>query len=193
MKNLIKKCLLATIILFTISCNRNSGDIDEINNNLSIESIREAPDGPNGEFILIDGATSSLIRTENGITANFKTKQLIPGNAYTLWWIVFGETPGPPASLFAVGHVVGQGGNRDFSAHLNTSPNFKNPLTAEVHMVLRTHGAAVREIVDEQIGGYYGGCDESMTSPGGPGLIWPDSNQIGYCADMQVAKHPAVK
>ena len=42
--------------------------------------------------------TSTLHRNKNGITVNFKTDGLIPGNAYTLWFVVFGDAPGPPSS-----------------------------------------------------------------------------------------------
>ena len=97
----------------------------------------------NGE---IKGASATLSRKENGISANLRTIGLIPGNAYTLWFVVFGDSPGPPSSTHAAGHIVGGSGKGNFSGHLSVGDLFdnmnvfNNPLTAEVHMALRTHG-----------------------------------------------------
>lgn len=193
MKNLIKLCVLSTIILLAISCTKYPIDIKGGNSNMKSVSVMEAPDGPDGEFLKISGASSKLSRSSKGIKVKFKTNGLIPGNAYTMWWIVFGETPGPPASLYASGQVVYDSGNNILSSHLNASPDFTNPLTAEVHIVLRTHGVAVPGIIDEQIGGRLGGCDVDLTFPEGPGMIWPDSDEVGYCANIQVAEHPPVE
>jgi len=195
MKNLIKLCLVAIIILLPFSCTQDSIDgIKNFNKNENSKAsviVEERPDGfPDGDWLVVEGASSTLKRNENGITVNFKTNGLIPGNAYTLWWIVFGEVPGPPASLYATGHVVGASGTGNFSAHLSASSEFNNPQTAEVHMVLRTHGPAVPGVVNEQIGEYNGGCVVKL--PFGPGRIWPDSDEVGRCADIQVAKHPSL-
>ena len=50
-------------------------------------------------FTVILGTSSTLHRDKNGLTANFKTKELITGNAYTLWWVIWNNpenclTPG---------------------------------------------------------------------------------------------------
>jgi len=134
----------------------------------------------------IEGTSSSLHRKGDGIKVNFKTENLIPGNAYTLWWVVFGETPGPPMSTYAGGLVVGQNGKANFYARKNTGTNFSNPLTAEVHMALRTHGPAIPGMIDAQTGTMDGGCTSGF--PSGPGLH-PDSTIEGYCANVQVAIH----
>lgn len=58
----------------------------------------------------IQGTSSTIHRNINGITVNFKTDGLIPGNAYSLWFIVFGDAPGPPSGTHAAGHIVGETG-----------------------------------------------------------------------------------
>ncbi len=148
-----------------------------------------------GEII----GTSTLHRTKNGITVNFKTDGLIPGNAYTVWFVVFGDAPGPPSSTHAAGLVVGGSGKGNFSGHLSVgdifdtpSPNgslpvFNTPLTAEVHIALRTHGPAQPGMIPSQIHTLDGGCTSGF--PTGP-ILHGDSDIEGYCANIQVAMHP---
>ncbi len=157
--------------------------------------VLEKPGGfPNGEFLVIDGASSTIHRNKNGITVNFNTNGLIPGNAYTMWFVVFnvpGTPPGPPTqSSYGAGHIVGGSGNGNFSGHLNTGPGFDKPLTAEIHVVIRSHGQAVPGMIPDQIHTFEGGCNPDLTFPEGPGRIWPDSDEVGYCANVQLAIHP---
>ena len=215
MKKLGTFYLMATIIVLLISCSKdliNTNDLSNGIENFSAETltsversnnsfdapvvIREKPDGPDGEFSEIPGASSKLHRTANGITVSFKTNGLIPGNAYTLWFVVFGDAPGPPSSTHAAGHIVGGSGKGNFSAHLSIGdifdhPNvmtaFNNPLTAEVHMALRTHGPAQPGMVPLQLQTIDGGCTNGF--PSGP-VLYPDSDVVGYCANIQVGVHP---
>ncbi len=154
--------------------------------------IQENPEGPPmGPFIEIPGTSSKLHRNANGITVNFKTKNLIPNNAYTLWWVIFGDDPGPPILVtHAAGHVVGGSGKGNFSSHLSVGEIFNNPLTAEVHLALRTHGPVQPEMMPDQIQTIDGGCLlPDIGFPSGPAL-YPDSDIVGYCANVQVAMHP---
>ncbi len=158
--------------------------------------VSEKPGGyPDGEFIEIEDASSTIHRNKNGITVNLKTNGLIPGNAYTMWFVVFGETPGPPSSTHAAGHIVGGSGKGNFSGHISVGDNFdngkvfNNPLTAEVHMVLRTHGPAQPGMIPDQIHTIDGGCTSGF--PSGP-VLHPDSDTVGYCANIQVAIHPSI-
>jgi len=146
-----------------------------------------------GEII----GTSTLHRTKNGITVNFKTDGLIPGNTYTVWFVVFGDAPGPPSSTYAAGLVVGGSGKGNFSGHLSVGdifdmpngsmPVFNTPLTAEVHIALRTHGPAQPGMIPSQIHTLDGGCTSGF--PTGP-MLHADSDIEGYCANIQVAMHP---
>ena len=87
--------------------------------------------------------TSNLVRTGNGISANFKTDVLTPGNAATLWFVVFnypeeckagpykcspldmGDTDAKGDFLFASGHVLGEG---NFAGHLNVGDTSRSGL-----------------------------------------------------------------
>ena len=72
----------------------------------------------------ISGTLSTIKRNKNGITVNFKTNGLIPGNAYTLWFVIFGDAPGPPTATYAAGHIIGGSGNGNFSAHKSVGEVF---------------------------------------------------------------------
>ena len=217
MKKLKTFCLVAITTLLMFSCTQDSmdtnGNIEDLSDETLIGNqskseksstvvIYEDPDGPPETFVEVTGATSKLNRNANGITVNFKTDGLIPGNAYTLWFVVFGDTPGPPSSTYAAGHVIGGSGKGNFSGHLSVgdifdtpSPNgslpvFNTPLTAEVHIALRTHGPVQPGMMPDQIETIDGGCLlPEIGFPSGPNL-YPDCDLVGYCANIQVAMHP---
>lgn len=203
MKNTVK-FLSLIIIMVLFSCSNEpineaiNGSQDGDIFSRAIQSsvpVLEKPNGPEGDFLEINGASSTLHRNKNGITVNFNTNGLIPGNAYTLWFVVFGDAPGPPSSTHAAGHIVGGSGKGNFSGHISVGDIFdnmnvfNNPLTAEVHMALRTHGPAQPGMIPEQIQTIDGGCTSGF--PSGP-VLYPDSDVVGYCANIQVAMHPAV-
>lgn len=141
----------------------------------------------NDEVLL--GASSTILRDKDGITAHFKTTNLIPNNAYTLWYVIFGDEPGPPMSIYAAGHIAGETGTEIFSGYKSVDADFNNPLTAEVHMALRTHGPAQPGMIPSQIQTMDGGCESGF--PSGPSLH-ADSTTVGYCANVQVGMHPPV-
>jgi hypothetical protein len=87
----------------------------------------------------VPGGSSQLVRTNTGISAQLSTAELTPGQAMTLWFIVFNNplecVSGPydcgPADLgmnraakgdfvLATGHVIGDSGTATFAGHLNT-------------------------------------------------------------------------
>ncbi len=80
--------------------------------------------------------SSYLKRTPNGVNYRLKTTELVPGDAYTLWIVIFNDTDGcaagapdgPPCGpddvvndaarpdmMFAAGHVIGGSGTATFS------------------------------------------------------------------------------
>ncbi|OLS21924.1 MAG: hypothetical protein HeimC2_31600 [Candidatus Heimdallarchaeota archaeon LC_2] len=75
----------------------------------------------------------------------------------------FGDlfAPGVDASiLFAAGHVVGNGENANFAASLSVGdndgdliegPGLTNPMGAEIHVLVRTHGEMIPSLVSGQI------------------------------------------
>ena len=196
----VVKFLSLVIIMVLFSC--SSEPI--IESETSLQSVASKAAANKSTALVEDNlanivGTSTLHRNKNGITVNFKTDGLIPGNAYTLWFVVFGEAPGPPSSTHAAGHIVGGSGKGNFSGHISVGdifdtpngsmPVFNTPLTAEVHMALRTHGPAQPGMIPSQIQTLDGGCTSGF--PTGP-MLHADSDIEGYCANIQVAMHPSV-
>jgi hypothetical protein len=103
-----------------------------------------------------------------------------------------GDLPKPAvrASLvFATGHVVGNGDSANFGAWLGVGdldavlPNppspagpygLENARTADIHIVVRSHGPADPQLLPDQINSFLGGC--SATNP---------------CANVQGSTHDA--
>mgnify|MGYP001813885601 FL=1 len=201
MKKTVKFLTLVTIMVL-FSCSNEP----IIESEMSLQSIaskaainKSTVSVQNHNHVEIPGSSSTIHRNKNGITVNFKTDGLIPGNAYTLWFVVFGDAPGPPSSTYAAGHIVGGSGEGNFSGHLSVGdifdapnsnmPVFDTPLTAEVHMALRSHGPAQPGMIPEQIQTLDGGCTSGF--PTGP-VLHPDSDLLGYCANIQVAIHSSI-
>ena len=94
---------------------------------------------------------STLMRTANGVTAHLTATGLTPG-VYTFWMRVDAPGMGPVAGRLA-GHVVGQDGILNFSAHVSVgevlsgnphlpSGPLQDPLHAKITLVVRAHGPA---------------------------------------------------
>ena len=229
MKTIIK-FLFTLLILFAFSCTQETTqdplptDLEGVSAKASSKQMATIGGLPNNNDDPITGA-ATLHRNKNGITVNFKAENLNPG-AYTIWWVIWNnpgeciipgecnepdfpefQIPPNPENLvgvevmYAGGHVVGNNGKGNFSAHLNagdetpesmnTSFGFTsvgglavgNTFDAEVHIVLRTHGPAVPGLVNDQISSYRGGCDTPFLIP--PFTAYPD--EIGQCADVAAA------
>lgn len=124
-----------------------------------------------------------LKKNDKGFTVNLKTTGLTPGHAYTVWAVVFnnpddciGGCNGDDLDnnplvvgdvIFIAGHVAGNNGKGNFSGHLNEgdvsgSVGFDIGLMdvdeAEIHFVVRSHGAKIPGLVDDQISSVDGGC-----------------------------------
>lgn len=61
-------------------------------------------------------------------------------------------------------------------------PLLKDSDGAEIHLVARSHGPAVRGLIAEQTGSYAGGCDVFLLPPAIP-------TEAGECADIQFTIH----
>jgi hypothetical protein len=107
--------------------------------------------------------------------------------------------------LYAAGHVVDDSGVGNFSGRLNVDDDSKsindlfglppagglqsgNTYSAEVHLVLRSHGPAIPGEVNEQISGYLGGCSDPFAIA--PFTEIPD--EVGECGDIEFAIHSPV-
>jgi hypothetical protein len=123
--------------------------------------------GPGHTFIdFVPGATSTLVRTSNGVTVSLQTSGLPAGHAVTVWALIFNnpsacgpggcdETRGDlgiPAVQGSVqrvtGHVVGA--ESAFAGHLSIGeasqtafgPGLLNPYEAQINLIVRDHGVA---------------------------------------------------
>ncbi len=154
----------------------------------------------------IEGASATLNRMQDSVFLDLETT-LEPGDAYTVWWVIFNnpefcvdECDGPDLSIpevngssfYATGDIVptNQVGNFSFSAQLNEGElptgfdqvlrgnGLDDALGAEIHPVIRTHGAVIPGMETEQITEFNGGC-----RPGDP--------NEGQCENVQFAVFPA--
>ena len=128
MKTAIKLLAIA-IILFSTSCKKENVDEKPNLNNVSTVDIINPILGT------IPG-TSTLTRNDTKISVSYKTAGLIPGHAYSLWWVIWNNpqdcaVPGacdePDFNtpemvgvdvLYATGLVVGTDGSVTFTAEL---------------------------------------------------------------------------
>lgn len=105
-----------------------------------------------------------------------------------------------PVLLYGAGHLVGQSGKGNFSSHIKVGddsgsinellglPEVEGLLegkafTAEVHMILRSHGPAIPGQINEQISAFPGGCEVEFE----PFTEIPDEK--GECGDVEMSIH----
>jgi hypothetical protein len=95
----------------------------------------------------------------------------IPGvSSCSLADVLTNAGPSGASVQYAAGHVIGDSGQATFGSYFSAGATPRcagfglpcaglyNARTAEVHLVLRTHGEAVPGFVDEQISSFNGGC-----------------------------------
>lgn len=146
-----------------------------------------------------DGSFSTIIREPDGVTVTVHTN-IDPG-AYTMWVLIWNDSSrctnaGPPNCLpppaggtdipdtvmFATGQVVPSSGKGNFTTHVDVGDTggiiggieragLTNPMGAEIHAVLRTHGPVIPDALEGQITTFGGGCD------------------VQECIDVQAAVH----
>lgn len=111
---------------------------------------------------VIPGTSSSLVRTDSGVSMTLKTVQLPPGSVQTAWWVVFNNPEecahgdgvialcaemdlfvspeAQPSVMYATGRVIGATGKGNFAAHLSLGdtsgchlgPIFSDPALADL-------------------------------------------------------------
>lgn len=161
----------------------------------------------------ITDAYSVLVRNEDEISMMFHTAELAPGDAVTVWWVIFnnpaacadspctssdlpqndGNPEAQAAMIYADGGVIGDDGRASFTARLDVGDNENayafetDGLTdlenAEVHLVIRTHGEALEDMLAAQITTLNGGCDNGSETTGEAG---PNT-----CANVMASIHIA--
>jgi hypothetical protein len=161
-------------------------------------SIRPVLDLTSNLAVLPAGG-SILVRTPTGVFATIHGSGFTPGEAVTVWFVIFNHpeycaaticnpsdvpTAATQASaLNAGGAIIGPDGNLSFGAFRafgDTSrafvpgPGLIEPFSAQIHLVLRSHGKASSDpvILKSQLSEFFGGC------PGGDG-----------CTDREVSVH----
>ena len=127
--------------------------------------------------------TSTLTRTDSGISFTLQTSGLEPGHAVTVWWMVV-NPDGGMAVLYAAGHVIGQAGTATFSGYLPVGDStgyvkgddttLEDALQATVYLVVRDHGPADPRTVYKQIHTF-----DACNPPGTPLT----------CTDLQISQH----
>jgi hypothetical protein len=142
-----------------------------------------------GEVRIVEGTKATLVTTQGAAFASVATRELTPGNAYTLWWVVINEPTAcetspckPPDVLqrsditradvgYADGLIAGDDGSGRFASHLPVGPlsqgwfghGFDNPQGAEIHLVINDHGPLLPEMAESMLGSARGGCvDQSF-------------------------------
>lgn len=223
MKNLIKLCLL-TMILISFSCNQDSLNIPEnsLGDDITVsKAVNSKITVPVFSPLVDVVGTSTLHRNKKNITVNFKTNELIPGHAVTLWWVIWNnpENCGTPYQcndsdfaladlvnvevLYAAGHVIGSTGQGNFSASLKVGDDsgsvndlFGLPPAGGL---LDTQKAEVHLVIRTHGPKIPGIVNEQINSyAGGCDNLFEIPpfteypDEIGKCADIIAAVHPAI-
>lgn len=164
-------------------------------------------------FEAIEGASATLTRTDNGLSAILQTT-LPAGNAETLWWVIFnnpagctdgcgddeiftafggGPNPSGVAILNADGRVVPAAGPVTFAAQLSAGSEgpgqnlipggLTNPTGALVLLVVDEHGPAAADQETRYL------QTHALTEPGACPNQTPE-DPFGDCFDAQIAVFP---
>lgn len=145
-----------------------------------VKSTSVVTEFPNGAEI--PGASARLMRGKNGVKGWLRTNGLTPGNAYTLWIIVFNHPENcimanecrladamaaDPAVAFdlisAGGQVVGQDGRATFAGRARVGEPGRRGIglldasEAQIHLVVRSHGPKLPG--SAQLQEFNGGCE----------------------------------
>ena len=162
-----------------------------------------------GEDGMVVPGAATLTRSKKAISYKINTTELTPGHVYTIWTVIFnrpencdGDCSGPDLSVAKVRGSVVFGGS--YIADANGTGNFNdslakgsppagiqvnvpagtangliNPMKAEIHLVLRTHGApdATRSIVQ-------------LSTFEEQGLVEGDPCPAPDCVNVQFAAFP---
>lgn len=139
----------------------------------------------------VEGASATLERGDSGISYEFNTNSLIPGNAYSLWLVVINNpeacaaSPCTGADFFqndatgtqvlygGDGEVAGDSGEMTLTGSLSEGPvegwlpnrSFEDAETVEVHLVLNDHGPELAEFMPGMIETYREGCSDDSPFP----------------------------
>lgn len=121
---------------------------------------------------------SVVVRTQRGVLALLRTSDLVAGDAYTVWAVIFNnpdacdgpcdasDLANPDVAGFSTlgtGKVADREGTM-FYMRIPSGEQLMDPRGAEIHFVVRTHGPAIPDLVEEQISTLNGGCPPNTCS-----------------------------
>lgn len=113
--------------------------------------------------------SADLVRNNNGITCVIHTSGLVPGDAYSVWWVV----PDEALIYNASGGLAGGDGTATFAGHASVGPvgpvdgsvvlsngdgSFDQPRTDTVTVIIRHHGPPIPGMINQQTGSFNTGC-----------------------------------
>ena len=113
--------------------------------------------------------SADLVRNNNGITCVIHTSGLVPGDAYSVWWVM----PDEALIYNASGGLAGGDGTATFAGHASVGPvgpvdgsvvlsngdgSFDQPRTDTVTVIIRHHGPPIPGMINQQTGSFNTGC-----------------------------------
>jgi hypothetical protein len=131
--------------------------------------------------------SAKLLRTQNGLSIELVTSDLVSQNAYTMWWILSNADGSFQYVTNASGGLVKNDGRGNFASHVSVGElapvdglltlvavgdAFDDPFGVTVMIVVRSHGPVIPGEQFEQTHWYPGGCPPNE------------------CADVQQALFP---
>jgi hypothetical protein len=139
----------------------------------------QSPNAADQEFVSVKviGAgtvvgSAQLVRNSNGITCVIHTSGLVPGDVYSVWWVI----PDEALVFNATGGIAGGDGTATFAGHASTGPVgpvdgsvvlsngdgfFDQPRTDTVIVIIRHHGPPIPGSINQQTGSFNFGCGTS--------------------------------
>jgi hypothetical protein len=139
-----------------------------------------------------EGAQAPLVRDRDGVRYRIDTRGLVPGNAYTVWFVVVNDPAACDASPCAPPQIIGdpavagqvtywkdgEVARRDGTAHFGARikagllldgwlqvQGLDDPLGAEIHLVLNNHGPVIDDLKREMLTTYRAGCSDTSPAP----------------------------
>ena len=161
----------------TFPTNRKiSGGVLAVSVSLAIATLLSAQSPADHDFakVKVIGAgtvvgSADLVRNNNGITCVIHTSGLVPGDAYSVWWVM----PDEALIYNASGGLAGGDGTSTFAGHASVGPvgpvdgsvvlsngdgSFDQPRTDTVTVIIRHHGPPIPGMINQQTGSFNTGC-----------------------------------
>ena len=163
----------------TFSTNRKiSGGVLAVGLSLAIATLlgAQSPNAADHDSALVKligvgtvVGSADLMRNNNGITCVIHTSGLVPGDAYSVWWVM----PDEALIYNASGGLAGGDGTATFAGHASVGPvgpvdgsvvlsngdgSFDQPRTDTVTVIIRHHGPPIPGMINQQTGSFNTGC-----------------------------------